>query len=89
MDFMLRHLLEQFTALALKDNQRDFTYPQRLAVFRRDSQTCMVKLKCKGVKVEWDDWHCDHKLAWVMGGQTTVDNGQVACPACNLAKGAG
>ena len=44
--------------------------------------------KCDGVRVVWDAWHCDHNKAWTLGGRTTVENGQVACPACNLAKGA-
>ena len=88
MDFVMRDLLTRFPKLPLKDNQRDFTGIQKLTVFRRDQQTCQVRLKCDGVKVVWDDWHCDHKTAWSKGGPTTVDNGQVACPACNLAKGA-
>lgn len=87
MDFMLRHLLSKFPTLLLKDNQRSFTHLQKLAVFRRDNQVCQVKLKCEGIRVEWDNWHCDHKTAWSKGGATTVANGQVACPACNLAKG--
>lgn len=88
MDFMMRDLLTRFPTLALKDNQRDFTYIQKLTVFRRDHQLCQVRLKCEGEKVVWDAWHCDHKLAWSKGGKTTVENGQVACPACNLSKGA-
>lgn len=88
MDFILRHMLERFPDLPQKDNQRDFTHVQKLAVFRRDSQTCQVRIACDGVRVEWDNWHCDHKTAWSKGGPTTVENGQVACPACNLAKGA-
>lgn len=87
MEFMLRHLLEQFPELPQKDNQRDFTHVQKLAIFRRDNQTCQVGIKCGGARVEWDNWHCDHKTAWAKGGPTTVENGQVACPACNLAKG--
>lgn len=88
MDFMLRHLLERFPALPLKDNQRDFTHLQKLAIFRRDKETCQLRLKCDGARIQWDNWHCDHKQAWSKGGATTVVNGQVACPACNLAKGA-
>ena len=88
LDFLMRDLLVQFPQLPLKDNQRDFTPQQKLAIFRRDHQTCQVKLKCDGVKVVWDDWHCDHTVAWSKGGPTTVENGQVACPDCNLAKGA-
>lgn len=88
LDFMLRDLLQRFPTLPLKDNQREFTPAQKLAIFRRDRQTCQVRLKCEGVRVEWDDWHCDHRVPWSRGGPTVVDNGQVACPACNLAKGA-
>lgn len=88
MDFMMRDLLARFPDLPLKDNERDFTHIQKLTIFRRDHQTCQVRLKCDGEKVVWDNWHCDHKLAWSKGGKTTVENGQVACPACNLAKGA-
>jgi hypothetical protein len=88
MEFLMKDLFLRFPNLSLKDGQRDFTHVQKLAIFRRDHQTCQVKLKCDGVKVVWDDWHCDHKQPWSKGGKTTVENGQVACPPCNLAKGA-
>ena len=88
MDFMLRHLLEAFPTIQRKDNQRAFTHIQRLAIFRRDNGLCQLKLKCDGAKLTWDDWHCDHTLAWTSGGKTTVENGRAACTACNLAKGA-
>ena len=87
MEFLMRNLLEYFPGLSRKDNQRDFTYMQKLAIFRRDNGHCQVKLKCHGIKLTWDDWHCDHMKAWTNGGTTTVDNGQVACSPCNLSKG--
>lgn len=87
MEFMLRSLLETYPAVRRKDNQRDFTYAQKLAVFRRDKGFCRVKIKCKGAKLTWDDWHCDHISPWSKGGLTTVKNGQAACSSCNLAKG--
>ncbi len=87
MEFMLRNLLEAFPNFRLKDNQRSFTHAQRLAIFRRDGGICQLKLKCDGVKLTWDDWHCDHVIPWTKGGQTTVKNGHVACAACNLSKG--
>lgn len=88
MEFMLRNLLERHPGIRRKDNQRSFTHVQRLAVFRRDSGHCQVRIKCDGVRVTWDDWHCDHIVPWTKAGLTTVENGQVACTACNLAKGA-
>lgn len=87
MEFMLKHLLQAYPNLSRKDNQRSFTHVQKLAVFRRDAGHCLLKLKCDGARVTWDDWHCDHKVAWTNGGATTVENGQVACSACNLYKG--
>jgi hypothetical protein len=87
MEFLLRNLLETFPTLSRKDNQRGFTEVQKLAIFRRDKGICQLKLKCDGVKLTWDDWHSDHKEPWSKGGKTTVDNGQISCPACNLSKG--
>jgi len=89
MEFMLRNTLEAYPSLSRKDNQREFSHIQKLAVFRRDKGLCQLKLKCDGVKVTWDNWHCDHIKPWSKGGKTTVENGQVACSTCNLSKGDG
>jgi Protein of unknown function DUF262/HNH endonuclease len=87
MEFMLRNLLQTFPALSRKDNQRDFTHIQKLAVFRRDKGFCQLQIKCDGEKLTWDNWHCDHITPWSKGGKTTVENGQVSCASCNLSKG--
>lgn len=87
MEFMLRNLLEKYPNVRLKDNQRDFTHLQRLAIFRRDGSICQVRIKCEGAKLTWDDWHCDHIQPWSKGGKTTVENGAVSCSACNTSKG--
>lgn len=87
MDFMVRHFLERHPSVVRKDNQRGFTYMQRLTVFRRDKGHCQLKIKCNGAKLTWDGWHCDHKVPWSAGGKTTVENACVACTDCNLAKG--
>lgn len=89
MEFLMRNLLEYIPTLSRKDDQRDFTHVQKLAIFRRDHGICQLKIKCDGIKLTWDDWHCDHITPWSKGGHTTVKNGQVACSACNLSKGAG
>lgn len=87
-DLLLRKFFEAVPDIEQKDPIRLFSHPQRLAIFRRDGGLCQVKLKCEGAKCEWDAWEADHKVAWCSGGKTTVENGQVACPACNAAKGA-
>lgn len=73
--------------LELLDENRNFIHEQRLAIFRRDGGKCQLAVKCNGEKLPWDDWHADHIKPHAEGGKTTVDNGQVSCQACNLAKG--
>lgn len=87
-EFLLRKFFEAVPDIEPKDEQRSFSQEQRLAIFRRDGGICQVRLRCEGVKCEWDAWHADHKIPWSQGGKTTVENGQVACTECNLAKGA-
>lgn len=86
-EYLLRKFFEAVPDIEQKDDQRLFSHEQRLAIFRRDGGACQVKRKCNGVKCEWDAWHADHRAPWSQGGRTTVENGQVACPACNSAKG--
>ena len=85
-DFLLRKLFEAMPDIELKDNQRVFTDEQRLTIYRRDKGICQVRLRCSGVKCDWDNWHADHIIPWSKGGKTIVLNGQVACLACNAAK---
>lgn len=87
-DFMLRKFFEAVPDIQPRDDQRLFSKEQRVAIFRRDVGICKVKLKCTGVKCEWDAWEADHIIPWSKGGKTIVANGQVACLACNSAKGA-
>jgi len=87
MDFMLRDLFLAYPGIKLKDPKRDFTAPQRIAIFRRDGGVCQLRLRCEGEKLRWDDWHCDHIIPWSKGGATSVQNGRASCSNCNLAKG--
>lgn len=87
-DFLMRKLFEAIPDIQQKDDRRILTHEQRLAIFRRDKGRCKVKIHCDGDECPWDSWEADHILPWSQGGKTTVENGQVACPACNPAKGA-
>ncbi|MDX2275050.1 MAG: HNH endonuclease signature motif containing protein [Hyphomonadaceae bacterium] len=89
MDTLERRFFGAYPSIEPIDPTRDFTHEQRLAIFRRDGGECQLRLKCSGEKVGWENWHADHKLAHSRGGKTTVENGQIACAACNLSKGAG
>jgi len=86
-NILLSYFLNAEPDLPLLDNRRSFTEEQRLEIYRRDKQTCQLKIKCGGRLCDWDDWHADHIEPWNKGGVTTINNGQVACPECNLSKG--
>ena len=86
-EFFLEKFFEATPDIETKDNKRLFSHEQRLAIFRRDKSHCKLCRKCKGVKCEWDAWEADHIIPWSKGGKTTVENGQVACSACNSTKG--
>ena len=86
LEVMERRFFAAFPEIEPRDTQRGFSHEQRLAIYRRDEGSCQVRIRCAGDKVGWEQWHADHKVPHVKGGKTTVANGQVACPACNLAK---
>ena len=85
-EFLSKKLFEKIPNIELKDDQRIFTHEQRMAIYRRDTGGCQLKIHCHGERCDWDNWHADHIIPWSRGGKTTVENGQVACPACNAAK---
>ena len=85
-EFLMRKFFVTAPDVELKDNQRLFSYEQRLAIYRRDEGLCKVAIKCQGQMCEWDNWAADHIKPWSKGGKTTVENGQVACTPCNSAK---
>jgi hypothetical protein len=86
-EYLTKILFEKIPNIEQKDNQRLFTHEQRMAIYRRDNGFCQLRIHCNGQKCDWDNWQADHIIAWSNGGRTTVENGQVACPACNESKG--
>ncbi len=86
MEFMEKRVFLALPDIPTIDIIRDFTHEQRLAIYRKDDGCCKIQTHCSGEKLGWSDWHADHILPHSKGGKTTVANGQVSCPACNLAK---
>lgn len=73
-----------FPALATiqLDPKRIFDNEQKIQLYARDHQHCQ---SCKKAVGEFD-WHADHIVAWIRGGRTVMENGQVLCVKCNLKK---
>lgn len=84
LDYMISKFLETFPDIELIDKKKTFDYYQRAIIFRRDKGICQNP-ECK-VKLEFTEFHADHKTPRARGGKTFIGNGQVLCSACNLKK---
>lgn len=85
---MLNKVLAETNLAPLNlDGQRNFTEQQRKLIYERNEKRCQIRTHCDGTEtLSWDNWHADHIVPHSKGGQTVVQNGQVACSACNQHK---
>lgn len=84
-EYLREYFVSVIPDLMPKDSSRAFTQEQRMAIFHKNQGICQAK-DCARLCDE-SDFHADHILAHSRGGKTTVANGQVLCPSCNLVKG--
>lgn len=66
------------------DENRIFSYEQKLKIFRRDNEQCQ---ECGDI-IEFGEktTHYHHKTMHSQGGPTTVDNGLLVCRKCHYTK---
>ncbi len=81
-EFLREVIIRDIPELVLKDPARGFSDEQRAAIFWRDKGICQ---SC-GKECAENEFHADHIKSHANGGQTTIANGQVLCPECNLKK---
>ena len=82
----LEHLKNRMidgAGLQPKDTQRFFSAEQRKQIYANSDGSCML---C-GVELSETNFHADHILPYSKGGNTTLENGQALCTACNRRKG--
>jgi 5-methylcytosine-specific restriction endonuclease McrA len=82
-EILMRSFMLTYPNLKQLDEQRNFTNEQRIAIYRKNKGICQ---EC-GEKCGWENWHADPIIPWSQSGHTTVENGPVLCPTCNLRKG--
>ena len=85
---LVEDLLATIPDLTLLDDKRQFTEEQRATIFRRSEGKCANpnnNPECD-IDCEWGNWHADHIEPHSRGGPTSVANGQLLCPSCNLKK---
>lgn len=61
---------------------RVFGEDEKLTMYHRQDGKCAI---C-GLPFDIKEMHGDHVIPWSKGGRTTLDNGQMLCAKCNLAK---
>ena len=61
---------------------RQFGEDEKLTMYHRQNGRCAI---C-GKPFDIRDMHGDHVIPWSRGGKTTLENGQMLCAECNLAK---
>ncbi|MFE5795557.1 DEAD/DEAH box helicase family protein [Streptomyces sp. NPDC056503] len=64
------------------DPQRFFSSQQRQVLYSLAEGCCEL---CGKELVS--GWNADHRIPWIAGGPTTVENGQALCAGCNNKKG--
>ncbi|MCY4581108.1 MAG: DUF262 domain-containing protein [Chloroflexi bacterium] len=85
---LLKSLFRTLPDLEQLDDQRQFSHEQRLVIFSRSNGFCANpngNFECVET-CTWDNWHADHIYPHSRGGKTTVENGQLLCPSCNIKK---
>lgn len=83
-EIMKRQFLSKHMNLELLDPKRLFDHFEKTVIYRRDKGICQL---C-GKEVSWEEYQADHIRAYITGGPTTIDNGQVLCTSCNAKKSA-
>jgi len=80
---LVRHLIKQYAPVEL-DEDRIFSYDQKLAIYRKYDGICQVCAE----KLEFGDSHTHyhHIDPYIAGGQTGVGNGLLVCQDCHLSK---
>ena len=72
------------------DQDRNFTYEEKLILYRRADGRC--QLECNGVvcghEVDFDDGVIDHIVPHGRGGATSLENGRYAHKTCNNSRSA-
>ena len=85
-EFMLSGFIDFVSGLVAKDPQRAFKLPDRVLAWYKAEGKCQTE-GCTQ-KINFQDFHADHKKAWSIGGRTDQKNLQVLCKYHNLSKGA-
>ncbi len=82
---------EFFPELNQLDSQRNFSYLDRVNIYRKDNGLCQACLNegksNEEALVGWHEFEADHLKPWSKEGKTTIDNGKLLCRFHNRSYG--
>lgn len=84
LETMEKNFIKNHPKLRLLDPNREFDRYEKAVIYKRDKGTCQWP-GC-GKHVELSEYEADHVRAWIKGGETTIENGQVLCKPYNRAR---
>jgi hypothetical protein len=82
---LVKHFLRTNPIVKLKDKNRAFKEHERWVIWLQGGKKCQ---SCNLELPSLSDMHADHKTAWSVGGETSLENAQSLCEGCNTRKGA-
>jgi len=74
-EILFKRFWEYVGHLTPLDKKREFTQEERIAIFRKFGGRCSV---C-GEDLRRKTWDIHHKIPWVEGGPTTIENAELLC----------
>lgn len=78
-EIIFKRFWEYIKCLTPLDPKREFTWEERIAIFRKYGGKCMA---C-GINLHGKNWHVHHKKPWIEGGPTTIENAELLCEKCH------
>ncbi len=78
-EIIFRRFLIYAKNLVPLDPKRDYTEDEKIAIFRMYGGKCQ---RC-GETLEMTSFHVHHKLPWIKGGRTTLENALLLCERCH------
>jgi len=85
-----KQLIEEKILIQLEDpDNRFFTYNQKFELWKKQDGICPLTNKKIPIEeiLDHSKWHADHKIPFIKGGKTIIENGQLVCAEANIKKG--
>lgn len=77
---MIQFFLQKYPETKLRDSKRNFSEPERYAIYIRSGKKCE---NCGNPFNNYKEFQADHVIQWAHGGETTLNNARALCRPCN------